>query len=81
MRDKIGSFMSRSQCETFLNNWINNYTIGYDDAPAVLKAKNPLREARVDVVEVPGKPGCYRASLSAASLSIGRAFRFAAVGR
>jgi type VI secretion system protein ImpC len=61
MRDKIGSFMSRSQCETFLNNWIKNYTIGYDDAPAVQKAKNPLREARVDVVDVPGKPGAYRA--------------------
>jgi type VI secretion system protein ImpC len=61
MRDKIGSFMSRSQAETFLNNWIKNYTISNDDAPAALKAKNPLREARVDVVEVPGKPGAYRA--------------------
>jgi type VI secretion system protein ImpC len=61
MRDKIGSFMSRSQCETFLNNWIRNYTIADDDAPAAIKAKNPLREARVDVVEVPGKPGAYRA--------------------
>jgi type VI secretion system protein ImpC len=61
MRDKIGSFMSRSQCQTFLNNWIMNYTIGDDDAPAVIKAKNPLREARVEVVDVPGKPGAYRA--------------------
>ena len=61
MRDKIGSFMSRSQCETFLNNWIRNYTVADDDAPAVIKAKNPLREARVDVVDVPGKPGAYRA--------------------
>jgi type VI secretion system protein ImpC len=61
MRDKIGSFMSRSQCETFLNNWIRNYTIADDDAPAAVKAKNPLREARVDVVDVPGKPGAYRA--------------------
>ena len=61
MRDKIGSFMSRSQCETFLNNWIRNYTIADDDAPAAIKAKNPLREARVDVVEVAGKPGAYRA--------------------
>ncbi|HET8549512.1 MAG TPA: type VI secretion system contractile sheath large subunit, partial [Bryobacteraceae bacterium] len=61
MRDKIGSFMSRSECETFLNTWIRKYTLGYDDAPAVQKAKNPLREARVDVVEIPGKPGAYRA--------------------
>lgn len=61
MRDKIGSFMSRSQAEAFLNKWIMNYTIANDDAPAALKAKNPLREARVEVVDVPGKPGAYRA--------------------
>lgn len=61
MRDKIGSFMSKPQCERFLNDWIMNYTIADDNAPAVVKAKNPLREARVDVEEIPGKPGAYRA--------------------
>jgi type VI secretion system protein ImpC len=61
MRDKIGSFMSRSQCESFLNNWIRNYAVDDDNAPAAIKARNPLREARVDVTEIPGKPGAYRA--------------------
>lgn len=61
MRDKIGSFMSRSQCESFLNQWIQTYVVGDDDASASVKAKNPLREARVEVVDVPGKPGAYRA--------------------
>lgn len=61
MRDKIGSFMSRSQCERFLNDWIRTYTVGDDDASPAIKAKNPLREARVEVVDVPGKPGAYRA--------------------
>jgi type VI secretion system protein ImpC len=61
MRDKIGSFVSRTQCEAFLNQWIHNYTIGNDDAPASVKASRPLREARIDVSEVPGKPGAYRA--------------------
>jgi type VI secretion system protein ImpC len=32
-----------------------------DSASASVKAKKPLREARIDVAEVPGKPGCYRA--------------------
>jgi len=32
-----------------------------DDAPLAQKAKRPLREARVDVEEIPGKPGAYRA--------------------
>ncbi len=61
MRDKIGGFMSRSEAERFLNNWINNYTIANDDAGFALKAQHPLKEARVDVLEIPGKPGAYRA--------------------
>ena len=61
VRDKIGSFMSRSECERFLNQWIMNYVVVNDDAGAELKAQKPLRDARVDVVEVPGKPGVYRA--------------------
>jgi type VI secretion system protein ImpC len=61
MRDKIGSFMSRKNAEDFLNRWINNYTLGDDDAGPEMKAKYPLREARVDVTEIPGKTGAYRA--------------------
>ena len=61
MRDKIGSFMSRENCEDFLNRWINNYVTADDSASPRVKAKYPLREARVDVAEIPGKPGCYRA--------------------
>lgn len=60
-RDKIGSFMSRTEAEQFLNRWINNYVLDTDVASQEAKAKRPLREARVDVVEVPGKPGAYRA--------------------
>lgn len=61
MRDKIGSFMTRKNAEDFLNRWIANYVLLDDNAGQELKAKYPLREARVDVTEVPGKPGVYRA--------------------
>ncbi|HEY3937616.1 MAG TPA: type VI secretion system contractile sheath large subunit [Bryobacteraceae bacterium] len=61
MRDKIGSFVSRSSCERFLNDWIQTYVVGDDNASPAVKAKNPLREARIEVVDVPGKPGAYRA--------------------
>ncbi|HXF42773.1 MAG TPA: type VI secretion system contractile sheath large subunit [Pyrinomonadaceae bacterium] len=61
MRDKIGSFMSRAEAEDFLNRWIKNYITEDDMAGPLTKAKYPLREARVDVAEIPGKPGCYRA--------------------
>jgi len=61
MRDKVGSFMSRDQCEKFLNSWIANYVLLDDSASQEAKAKFPLREARVEVVEVEGKPGVYNA--------------------
>jgi type VI secretion system protein ImpC len=61
MRDKIGSFMSRTDCQVFLNRWIMNYVTPDDTASPATKAQFPLREARVDVSEVPGKPGVYRA--------------------
>ena len=61
MRDKIGGFASRGEIERFLNDWINNYTVANDDVGFEMKARNPLKEARVEVVEVPGKPGAYRA--------------------
>lgn len=61
MRDKLGSFMSRSQCETFLNTWIAQYVTTDDSASQETKSQYPLREARIDVMEVPGKPGAYKA--------------------
>jgi len=61
MRDKIGSFMSREEASSFLNRWITRYVTPDDSASPAAKAERPLREARIDVSEVPGKPGCYRA--------------------
>ena len=61
MRDKIGSFMSREEASSFLNRWITKYVTPDDSASPATKAQRPLREARIDVTEVPGKPGCYRA--------------------
>jgi type VI secretion system protein ImpC len=61
MRDKIGSFMTRGNVEAYLNTWMANYILMDDEASASQKAKYPLREGRIDVSEVPGKPGAYRA--------------------
>jgi type VI secretion system protein ImpC len=61
MRDKLGSFMSRSQAEDFLNRWIAQYVLLDDSAGQEAKASHPLREARIEVSEIPGKPGAYRA--------------------
>jgi len=61
MRDKIGSFMSRTDCERWLNQWIQQYVTPDDTASPAVKAQHPLREARIEVFEVAGKPGVYRA--------------------
>jgi len=58
-RDKVGSFVSPEECEAYLQRWLLNYTTAADDATLESKAKYPLREAKVQVREQPGKPGSY----------------------
>jgi type VI secretion system protein ImpC len=61
-RDKIGSFMEAKDCEKWLNDWIQkNYVNGNPDSGPELKAKYPLKDARIEVKEIPGKPGSYNA--------------------
>lgn len=61
VRDKIGSFQTRSTLQDYLNTWISDYICLNESAPQATKAKLPLASARVDVSEVPGKPGAYTA--------------------
>ncbi len=60
-RDKIGSFMEATECEEWLNRWIANYVNNNPKAGAETKARYPLAEAKVQVKEIPGKPGSYNA--------------------
>ena len=60
-RDKIGSFMEASDVERWLNRWITNYVNSNESAGQEMKARFPLREARVEVREIPGRPGSYNA--------------------
>ena len=61
MRDKVGSFTSRKDCEIFLNNWIITYVTEDDTASHAVKAQYPLREARIEVIEDKAKPGVFKA--------------------
>jgi type VI secretion system protein ImpC len=62
VRNRIGSFMERSDMEKWLNRWINNYTLGNPDtASDATKAEKPLAWAEIKVQDVPGQPGSYRA--------------------
>ena len=61
MRDKIGSFASAGNVQDFLNKWISQYVLLDDGASHEAKAQYPLREASVEVSEVAGRPGVYKA--------------------
>ena len=60
-RDKIGSFMEKSDVERWLNKWILNYVNSNPDSGQSLKARYPLAAAKIHVEEVPGKPGSFNA--------------------
>lgn len=63
MREKVGSFMTRANVESLLNDWIAQYVLLDDDAAQEVKAAYPLRAARVVVTDAPGKPGSYNATV------------------
>lgn len=59
IRDKVGSYITASSCERFLQDWLDQYSTGRDDLSWEMMARYPLREARVRVMEEPGKSGHY----------------------
>ena len=63
MRDKVGSFLTRANVETFLNDWVSQYILLDDEATQDVKASYPLRAAKIQVTEIPGKPGAYNATM------------------
>lgn len=63
VRDKVGGFLTRGNVETFLNTWISQYVLLDDNASQDVKSAFPLREASIVVVDVPGEPGAYKATV------------------
>lgn len=58
-RDMVGSYADAESLEGFLNGWIRQYVTQDPNASPETRATYPLREAVVQVREVPGKPGAY----------------------
>lgn len=61
VRDCPERWLTRADWERRLNRWIVQYVTQDDSASAAIKAQFPLREARIDVTEIPGRPGVHRA--------------------
>lgn len=60
-RDKIGSAYEASDIHDLLNTWIAQYVNSDSKPTPEMKARYPLAEARIEVQEIPGKPGSYNA--------------------
>jgi type VI secretion system protein ImpC len=61
MRDYIGSYKTKKELSDMLNNWIAGYVLKSPGASEEQKAKKPLSDARIDIVENPRKPGNFQA--------------------
>jgi len=59
-RDKVGSFVTAGDIEDYLRKWLMKYTTNSDAGGAEIKARFPLREAKVQITERADKPGTYR---------------------
>jgi len=58
-RDWVGKYQDAAQCQKLLQDWLQKYVTGNDDASPEMRVRYPLREGLVNVHEVPGKPGVY----------------------
>jgi type VI secretion system protein ImpC len=61
--EQIGTWKERSDLERELNKWISQYVTEMDNPSPAIRARKPLREARVAVEDVEGQPGWYRCKL------------------
>ena len=60
MRDKVGSFLTKDNVKGYLADWLAQYTLLDDNAPAYLKIEYPLREFAINIEDIIGKPGNYK---------------------
>jgi type VI secretion system protein ImpD len=58
-RDKVGSYMSASACQSELDKWLMEYVAANSDLSAEMGSIYPLQKAEVKVRDTPGKPGYY----------------------
>lgn len=62
-REELGSFKERADLEEGLNKWIKQYVADQDGASSAVRARRPLREAKIEVTDVEGDPGIYKVNV------------------
>ncbi|EOH6334069.1 type VI secretion system contractile sheath large subunit [Citrobacter koseri] len=82
-REQIGSWKERGDLERELNTWIRQYVADQENPPAEVRSRKPLRQAKIEVLDVEGEPGWYQVSLSVRPhfKYMGASFELSLVGR
>ncbi|HSO00689.1 MAG TPA: type VI secretion system contractile sheath large subunit, partial [Candidatus Nanopelagicales bacterium] len=62
-REQIGTWKERQDLEQELNAWLNQYVSDMDVVSPAVRARRPLRRARIKVSEVAGNAGWYRVDM------------------
>jgi type VI secretion system protein ImpC len=62
-RENIGTWKDRRVIEKELNAWLNQYVTDMDSPSPAQRGKRPLRQARVEVSDLPGAPGWRQMAL------------------
>ncbi|HEX4504032.1 MAG TPA: type VI secretion system contractile sheath large subunit [Scandinavium sp.] len=82
-REQIGSWKERSDLERELNQWIRQYIADQENPPSEVRSRKPLRQAKIEVLDVEGEPGWYQVALSVRPhfKYMGASFELSLVGR
>lgn len=62
-RENIGTYKERLDLEKELNKWISQYVSDQDDPQPGVRARRPIRQAKIAVEDVPGQPGVYKVDM------------------
>lgn len=63
-REHLGAWRNRAEVEKELGRWIQQYVTDMANPAPSVRARRPLRQARIEVVEVPGKNDWYLVKLN-----------------
>lgn len=63
-RENIGSWLTRSQIDQSLNRWLKQYVSDMDNPAPSVRARRPLRNARIAVRDMEGKSGWFLSTIS-----------------
>jgi type VI secretion system protein ImpC len=62
-REQIGTFKERGDLERELNEWIKQYVADMEAPSPTVRGKRPLRQAQINVTDVPGDAGWYKVEM------------------